>query len=171
MDLKIVDFDVTFKDYFEKENISISTQKKLKENTSNKILFVPGYDFSEYYFEEWVYEMQDYAKKNLPEYDIDILADSNPHIMVKRSAEWFIPTMLFLGYFAKDVAKDLVVDFIKAKMKNKEEADENERDSVSMTIIDFNSKKKVSFRSEIKDLGEVLEKVEKIFDDEKDNQF
>lgn len=168
MDIRTVDCDVTFKDYFDRENISISTQNKLKENTDNKILFVPEYNFSEYYFEEWVYEMQDYAKKNLQEYDIDILADSNPRIMIKRSAEWFIPTMLFLGYFAKDVAKDLVVDFIKAKMKNKKKADENERGSVSMTIIDFNSKKKVSFRSEIKDLDEALEKIKKIFDDEED---
>lgn len=168
MDLKIVEFDVTFKDYFEEKNISKSTQNKLTCNTGNKILFVPEYDFRGYYFEEWVNEIWNYAQKNTQKYDVDILADSNPRIIIKRSAEWYIPTMLFLGYFVKDVAKDLVVEFIKNKMSNRKKDDEIERDRVNMTIMDFNSKKKVSFSSEIRDLDEVLGKVKGVFDDEKD---
>jgi len=154
--LEINDVNIPFEQYFESDNVSLETQKKL---TTVDILAIPRkYQDNEFYFAQETINFLKYCKQNNPQYKIDILADADIRIRSLHSFDLWLPAIFIASNIILPIAVNLVSDYIGEKMKGREK--EDVKVDVTFIIKRENEEKSLHFSGDAKAFKETFDKID-----------
>lgn len=154
--LEIYDESISFEQYFESDNVSLETQKKL---TTVDLLAIPRkYQDDEFYFAQETINFLKYCRLNNPQYNIDILADSDIRIRSLHSFDLWLPAIFIASNVLLPIAVNLVSDYIWEKMKGREK--EDVKVDVTFIVKRENEEKSLHFCGDAKAFKETFEKID-----------
>lgn len=154
--LEIRDEKISFEQYFESDNVSLETQKKLADVD---ILAIPiKYQDNEFYFAQETINFLKYCKQKNPQYNIDILADADIRIRSLHSFDLWLPVIFIASNIILPIAVNLVSDYIGEKMKGREK--EDVKVDVTFIVKRENEEKSLHFNGDAKAFKETFEKID-----------
>jgi hypothetical protein len=152
----INDVNTSFEQYFELDNVSLETQKKLM---SVDILAVPTkYQDNEFYFAQETIDFLKFCRQNNPQYNIDVLADTDIRIRSLHSFDLWLPVIFIATNVILPIAVNLVSDYIKEKMKGREK--EDVKVDVTFIVKRESEEKSLHFSGDAKTFKETFEKID-----------
>lgn len=155
-ELEIKDIQISFDDYFQKNNVTPEAQKKI--DTSDILIIPTKTENEKYYFAQESIEFIKFSRLNNSKKSIDILASGDIPVRSLHSFDIWMPIIWVASNVLFPTVVGLVANYIYDKLKGREK----EKAQVDITIMVKNGKKEkmIHYKGDAKTFKKTFEKID-----------